>query len=243
MKTKFDIDAIRILLHKYYEAETTPEEELLLESFFRNTPPDEIPEDLAEDGCLFSSLEMLHPSDPEMEVPEGLLETISEITEISDIKHNFDIRRNWPRRIGYVIAAACACIFVALGIKNMTAPKEIETTLKEYAKESPTESPSDTPTEPPVSPIYEVYQPASPEPNHISKMRRSRRRNVMAENMAASSELEDGFIEITDPEEAERIAMEIGKLISRNSEKANDAIVQLGNTMEDYKQMTKSIIQ
>ncbi|MDE5850856.1 MAG: hypothetical protein K2H38_11995 [Muribaculaceae bacterium] len=242
MKTKFDIDDIRILLHKYYEAETTPEEELLLESFFRATPSEDIPEDLAEDGCIFSSLEEFHPSNAEMEIPEGLFEKISEITEISEIKHT-EIHSNWPRRMGYVIAAACACILVALGIKQMTAPKDIETKPEEYAAQSPTESPTEIQTDPPVLPINEVNQPTSPEQNHISNMHRSRRRNVMAENRAAYNEIEDGFIEITDPEEVERIAMEIGKLISRNSEKANDAIVQIGQTVEDYKQLTKSIMQ
>ena len=243
MKTKFDIDAIRVLLHKYYEAETIPEEELLLESFFRATPSEEIPKDLAEDGCLFSSLEELHPSDVEMEIPEGLFETISEITGISEIKHTIEIRRNWPRHIWYVFAAACACILFALVIKQMTAPKDIETKPTEYAAESLTETPSDQRPAPSVLPINEVKQSVSHEPNQISNTHRSRRRNVMAKKTDVSNEVEDGFIEITDQEEVERIALEIGKLISRNSEKANDAIVQLGQTVEEYKQLTKSIIQ
>ncbi|MDE7409309.1 MAG: hypothetical protein K2N09_04735 [Muribaculaceae bacterium] len=243
MKTKFDIDAIRVLLHKYYEAKTIPEDELLLQTFFRDTPPEEIPEDLAEDGYLFSSLEKLHPSDAEMEIPESLFETISEITGISEIKHPIEIRRNWPRRIGYVIAAACACILVALGIKHNTASEDIEIKPKEYAAESPTDSPSEPRTEPSVLPINEVNRPASHEPNQMSNTRSSRRRNVMAEKTVVSNEVEDGFIEITDPEEVERIALEIGKLISRNSEKANDAIIRIGQTVEDYKQLTKSIMQ
>ena len=60
MKDNFHIDHIRHILHKYYEGATTPEEELHLELFFRDTPGCEIPEDMALDGRIFPSLPPFH---------------------------------------------------------------------------------------------------------------------------------------------------------------------------------------
>lgn len=239
MKNKLETDNIRFLLHRYYEAETNPEEERILEYFFHDTPSEEIPEDMSEDAYLFAAMSELHLSSDEKEVPDGLFEKISQIAGISEVVGSNKTKRNWATRIGYAIAVACACILIALGIRWLTAPKNLYTKPLEYAEESPEEL-NDRPT---ALPIYVESKPDSSEQQHLSKTPRPRRRYVMAEKVDDYNELEDGFMEITDPEEVERIALEIGKLISKNNEKANDAIVQLGHTMEDYKQLTKSIMQ
>ena len=67
--------------------------------------------------------------------------------------------------------------------------------------------------------------------------------NAIAENVDQPNRLEDGFIEITDPEEAERIVMEIGRLLASNTQKTNEAILHLEKTVDEYKEITKSILR
>ena len=129
MKDKSTIPDIRSLLHKYYAADTTPEEELLLESYFLDTPTEELPDDTADDGRLFSAIAELHPDAYEMEVPVDFFDKISKISRIPDIKHKDKTQRNWASRIGYALTAACACLLIALGIRLMIAPKDIHTNL------------------------------------------------------------------------------------------------------------------
>lgn len=58
-----------------------------------------------------------------------------------------------------------------------------------------------------------------------------------------SKEKNDGFIEVTDPEEVKKIALGIGKLLAHNSEKTNDAISHISTTIDSYKEITKSILK
>ena len=239
MKDKFHIDHIRILLHKYYEGETTPEEELLLEAFFRDTPGCEISEDLATDGRIFTSLASFHPDASDMETPEYLFEKISDISFSNAARHKDKIQRNRPIRIAYILATACACLILILGIRKMTAPTEIPTKTFEYAYEAPTQLP-EKPSE--ASPKNQTIPEASNTPN-VSVAVAHHSGNAIAENVDQPNRLEDGFIEITDPEEAERIVMEIGRLLASNTQKTNEAILHLEKTVDEYKEITKSILR
>lgn len=239
MNNNLNIDKMRFLLHKYYEAETTHDEELLLESLFLDTPEDEIPEDMADDAKLFSAIAGLHPSEADLEIPDDLFEKISEISKNPDTNHPIKIHRRLERRIVYALAVACVCILLALGMKWMTAPSDINSKPFEYASESPAEEPAN----PQVLPNEVKTQTTSPDPELTSKAHRPNRSNVMVENVDVSNELEDGFIEITDPEEAEKIVLEIGRLLATNSQKTNEAIRHLEKTVDEYKEITKSIIQ
>lgn len=58
-----------------------------------------------------------------------------------------------------------------------------------------------------------------------------------------SKEKNEGFIEVTDPEEVKKIALGIGKLLAHNSEKTNDAISHISTTIDSYKEITKSILK
>ena len=239
MNNSLDLDKLRLLLHKYYEAETTPEEEILLESFFRETPAWEIPEEMTHDFRLFSAMAELHPSAANMEIPDGLFEKIYDISGTSGAKRIIKTQRNHTRHIGYALAAACACILLAIGMNWMTAPREIKTKPIEYSVESPKEQP----VQPSILSDEMETQTDSPEPRHISKAPRPRQSKAMVENEDISNEMEDGFIEITDPEEAEKIVIEIGKLLAANSQKTNEAIVHLEKTVNEYKEITKSILR
>lgn len=54
---------------------------------------------------------------------------------------------------------------------------------------------------------------------------------------------DDGYLEITDPEEVREIARRIGLLIAGNTDKANKALLHLGKAIEDNKQTTKRLLQ
>lgn len=239
MKVKFNIDHIRLLLHSYYEGKTTPEEELHLEAFFRDTPAWEIPESMAVDRKVFSSVASLHPVTSEMEIPDDLFEKVSEISSSCDAKHTKKTQRNRATRIQYALAAACACLILTFGIRRMNTPTDIHTKTFEYMSESPTKL-----SEPPskAAPEEETMPDASKTPSS-SISNTQRKDNTITENEIEPNRLEDGFIEITDPEEAEKIVLEIGRLLASNTQKTNEAIQHLEKTVDEYKEITKSILQ
>ena len=240
MKDKYHIDYIRHLLHKYYEGETTPEEELNLEAFFRDTPEWEIPEDLEEDGRFFASMASLHPCEYDLEIPNGLFERISDFSGSKDAGLTDKLYQ--VRRIGYILAAACVCLIVTsgiLGIRWMTNQKHIHTETSEYTSESHAKLP-----EPlfKASPEEETSHDTSKIPSE-SNTRTYQLSDKTAENVGEPNRLEDGFIEITDPVEAEKIVLEIGKLLAANTQKSNEAILHLEKTVDEYKEITKSILR
>ena len=238
MKDKFHIDYIRHLLNKYYEGDTTLEEEFLLEAFFRDTPSCEIPEDMAIDSRLFTSLGLFHAGASEMEIPDDLFERISEIS-VSNALHNDEIQRNRAIQIGYIFAAACACLILILGIRWVSTTTDRSTKTFGYASEETTKLPEPLSEK---SPEEKVIPEASKTPS-ISTAVTHNRKNTIAENAEESNRMEDGFIEITDQEEAEKIVMEIGRLLASNTQKTNEAILHLEKTVEEYKEITKSILQ
>lgn len=239
MKDKFHIDHIRTLLHKYYEGETTPEEELHLETFFRNTPAHEIPEDLALDSRIFTSLASFHPGASEMEIRDDLFEKISEISFTNHAQNSEKAHRNRATRAGYFLAAACACLLLAIGARLMTTSKQIHTKSYEYAAESPKKLPEQSSA---TSSVEETIPVKAQTPSASGGITHQRYKTT-AENAVEPKRLEDGFIEITDPDEAERIVKEIGWLLASNTRKTNEAIQHLEKTIDEYKEITKSILQ
>lgn len=195
MKDKLNLDHIRHLLQKYYEAETTPEEENLIETFFQLTPSEEIPDDLAEDGRHFNSLASLHSEIPDLRIPEDLLDRLSEVTDTTIANHAVKDQRSLPQRISYMAAAACACLLLYMGYQRSHLAPQTEASA------------------------------------------------MMTEKATTGDMLDDGFIEITDPEEAERIMTEIGILLASNTRQTNEALQHLEKTVDEYKELTKSILQ
>lgn len=237
MKNKYDFDHIRRLLQRYYEAETTPDEESFLQTFFCETPEAEIPIDMADDRKLFSAIQPMQPLESECEVPEDLFEKIETILASRSAAPIISKRHKWNRIILYSGVAAIACIIMVV-IGTMTnresgkvastselvveTPEVIKTPLPDKASETPNIA---------TTGIVKTAVPKNTQMNESSSAVRQ------------PEEKDDGFIEITDPEEARKIAMEIGKVLALNSDKVNGAISRLGNTIDNYKEMTKSILQ
>lgn len=231
-----DIYIIRRLLERYYRAETTPEEEKRIVSFFLETDADEIPADMKADRELFVGLDAMGPLLSELEAPEDLLGKVEDIVDepamVPSIKKR--VIWQWMVRAAGVACVACAIVVMARLSNKMTEPGNLTAeaslgngqdtnVLNIKISENNYEE-----TEADVSVELEVR------PTIGSTDRRVKR---------AIAEDEKGFIEITDPAEAQRIALDIGKLLAQNAAATNNAIEEISETFDNYKEMTKNILQ
>ena len=119
MKRDKNIEQIKSLLARFYEGQTTPEEERLLADFFRC---EDVPEDLQEDKQLF--LLLAQTSDQEM--PQDIAEEITAFvnnlgqTKIQPLipedkqRKGVIFRLKTPPKIWYRVAATVA-ILLAIG--------------------------------------------------------------------------------------------------------------------------------
>ena len=120
MKRDKNIEQIKSLLARFYEGQTTPEEERLLADFFRR---EDVPEDLQEDKQLF--LLLAQASDQEM--PQDIAEEITAFVNnlgqtkkkpiLSEMKHHKGIiyRLKTPPKMWYRVAATVAILFAIGG--------------------------------------------------------------------------------------------------------------------------------
>lgn len=119
MKRDKNIEQIKSLLARFYEGQTTPEEERLLADFFRR---EDVPEDLQEDKQLF--LLLAQTSDQEM--PQDIAEEITAFvnnlgqTKIQPLipedkqRKGVIFRLKTPPKMWYRVAATVA-ILLAIG--------------------------------------------------------------------------------------------------------------------------------
>ena len=119
MKRDQNIEQIKSLLARFYEGQTTPEEERLLADFFRR---EEVPEDLQQDKQLF--LLLAQTSDQEM--PQDIAEEISAfVNNLGQTKNVVRVQRDkkikphifrlkTPPKMWYRVAATVA-ILIAIG--------------------------------------------------------------------------------------------------------------------------------
>ena len=120
MTYNMTIEQIKSLLARFYEGQTTPDEERLLADFFRC---EDVPEDLQEDKQLF--LLLAQTSDQEM--PQDIAEEITAFVNnlgqtekkpvLSEMKHHKGIiyRLKTPPKMWYRVAATVAILLVIGG--------------------------------------------------------------------------------------------------------------------------------
>lgn len=235
MNCNYDIDHIRRLLDRYYRAETSPEDEETLGRFFSEVNGADMPEDLAADQKVFTAMMDLHPMPDECVVPDNLLDKLNSIVEQTKPMPAVKPQKKFHNILRYSGIAAAACIALAI-IMVFMRPTENESPIDmEYTAEVVSEMPKEVP-EVPV--LAESSKPEMVEPkvDHHAKKAES---TAITQNEAE----EDGFIEITDPEEAQEILLKIGKLLVQNAEETNKAISDIGNSIDSYKEISKSILQ
>ncbi len=120
MTYDMNIEQIKSLLARFYEGQTTPEEERLLADFFRR---EDVPEDLQEDKQLF--LLLAQTSDQEM--PQDIAEEITTFvnnlgqTKIQPLiledkqRKGVIFRLKTPPKMWYRVAATVAILFAIGG--------------------------------------------------------------------------------------------------------------------------------
>lgn len=232
MKYDRDINNIRLLLDRYYRAETTAEEEQELEYFFSEAAPSDIPEDMKADASLFGLMCRSHPLPSDSIVPEDLMERLNAIVEESKDRPT-SRRYPWVFKIlRYSGVAAAACIVWAI-VSLLPSPKQSMT------EDRPALAHETTSLDPPKDRPALAEKAASMEPTKD----RPALAKVKRRPQPPKAEQSDGFIEITDPEEARKIALSIGKLLAQNADRTNDALAQIGNSIDSYKELTKSVLQ
>jgi len=100
-----DVDNVRILLNRYYEGETSEEEERMLAEFFATA---EVPADLQPDKALFTHIAACDDSS----VPDGLGERLEAAIDRMDISDRMASRRRlmprWLRMAGVAASVAIA---------------------------------------------------------------------------------------------------------------------------------------
>lgn len=207
MENNRDINNIRPLLQRFYEGETSREEEQILEAFFSDTSADDMPDDMVADMKMFSAMKALRPTAEESELPSDLLSKLDEI--VASPAH--PKKRRLPLILRYSsIAAAAALLWAIVSLMPRFFDSNID-------------------------------MPAA----HTAEVVRENDTLSIAgtADLPAEVEADDDFIEITDPEEARTIALEIGRLLAQNADQSNEAISQLGTAINNYKEITKSVLQ
>lgn len=234
MKGNFDIDYIRSLLDRYYRAETSPDEETILESFFSEVRFDDLPIDLASSKKLFDITKQLHPTIEDSEVPDRLIDKLNCIVEKPMLISEGRRLKNFHNILRYFGFASAACVALAIIMVFMRPSEKVTPAEKGYTAEV-ISGKSDEPDIPIlIEPVEDNGIATEIEP-------RANRNNPLAE--AQSTIDEDRFIEIRDPAEAQRIMLEIGKLLAQNASEVNNAMCDISNSLENYKEISKSILQ
>lgn len=201
MKNDIDIGSIECLLHRYYRADTSPEEEASLEDFFSETDVADLPDNMVADRELFSLLRGLHDSPSGSEVPEALARKM----ELIAASGSTDRRSRILAFLRYSgVAAAVAMIAVLFTVIPRFAPG------------------AEAPASGSLIAAAEVDGYSSVEED---------------------DDFDAVFIDIDDPEEAGKIVQEIASLLVWDIDVTSDAIAQISRTIDEYNQISKSILQ
>ena len=119
MTYDMNIEQIKSLLARFYEGQTTPEEERLLADFFRR---EDVPEDLQEDKQLFLLLAQTSDQEMPQEIADEITafvnnlgqSDIQPLTHVSQQRKGVIYRLKTPPKMWYRVAATVV-ILLAIG--------------------------------------------------------------------------------------------------------------------------------
>jgi hypothetical protein len=120
MKRDKNIEQIKSLLSRFYEGQTTPEEERLLADFFRR---EDVPEDLQQDKQLFLMLAQISDKKMPADIADEIATFVNNLGQtekkpiLSEVKHHKGIiyRLKTPPKMWYRVAATVAILFAIGG--------------------------------------------------------------------------------------------------------------------------------
>ena len=119
MTYNMTIEQIKSLLARFYEGQTTPDEERLLADFFHR---EDVPEKLQEDKQLFLMLAQISDQEMPQDIAEEITAFVNNLGQtekkpvLSEVKHHKGItyRLKTPPKMWYRVAATVA-ILLAIG--------------------------------------------------------------------------------------------------------------------------------
>ena len=119
MTYNMTIEQIKSLLSRFYEGQTTPDEERLLADFFHR---EDVPEELQEDKQLFLMLAQISDQEMPTDIAEEITAFVNNLGQtekkpvLSEVKHHKGIiyRLKTPPKMWYQVAATVA-ILLAIG--------------------------------------------------------------------------------------------------------------------------------
>ena len=120
MTYDMNIEQIKSLLARFYEGQTTPEEERLLADFFRR---EDVPEDLQQDKQLFLMLAQISDKKMPADIADEIATFVNNLGQtekkpiLSEVKHHKGIiyRLKTPPKMWYRVAATVAILFAIGG--------------------------------------------------------------------------------------------------------------------------------
>lgn len=120
MTYTMNIEQIKSSLARFYEGQTTPEEERLLADFFRR---EDVPEELQEDKQLFLMLAQISDQEMPTDIAEEITAFVNNLGQtekkpiLSEMKHHKGIiyRLKTPPKMWYRVAATVAILFAIGG--------------------------------------------------------------------------------------------------------------------------------
>lgn len=120
MTYTMNIEQIKSLLARFYEGQTTPEEERLLADFFRR---EDVPEELQEDKQLFLMLAQISDQEMPTDIAEEITAFVNNLGQtekkpiLLEMKHHKGIiyRLKTPPKMWYRVAATVAILFAIGG--------------------------------------------------------------------------------------------------------------------------------
>ncbi|MDE6692341.1 MAG: hypothetical protein K2K05_03050 [Muribaculaceae bacterium] len=207
-----------------------------MERFFLETDATDIPSDMAADRMLFVKLSATYPLPSELEAPDNLLGKLEDIVGVPAVVS--PVKKGMIRR-WVVRTAGAACVVCAIAVMARLSDKGVDPgNLTADASVDDEQSATVLNIK-----ISEYHRETTYRDESVEQEVRPTIGSTNARPKRATAEDDNGFIEITDPAEAQRIALDIGKLLAQNAVATNNAIEEIGETFDNYKEMTKNILQ
>ena len=197
MNSPTEIKKIEDLLSLYYEGKTSWVQEKTLRDFFRHAQAEELQESLREDATVFETLDDINSYEAEAKIPENLRDAMERMAAVCRNGNSVGRRLKWLY-ITAATAAACIAGLVLLPFVSMPEGEvsEIACFKEPQAKDSITVSPSSIES---TSVAYTQYVTTECTPDTITETKTS---STPDKNPDTE---DDGYREVTDPDEARRI--------------------------------------
>ena len=227
-----NIEIIRQLVERYYSGTATPDEVGAITDFFRQNDVDDLPEDLRADAMIFTETALAKATAP---VPDGLESRLESF--IDSLPEKTTRRRGVIIRLSLSAAAAVAVVLsIGLGIVGRHADSNDEPFNSALMAEEIVPAPTDTlsvVSENTLIPDESIAEVTAPAVKKSAPTVKHRPKAVAVKEFAAAAEADDyhyamasDVCEISDPEEASRVAAQVLGMLGRMLGMAGDAIVK-----------------